>query len=98
MHAILSILLLLADPQAATATAMDYSEAKRLADADEAAVTGPAKAELLAAQAALLDAGVAECNRFDLREFNDAVLATGSVPLAVLAVTAPGLAAHPNTC
>ena len=67
MHAILSILLLLADPQAATATAMDYSEAKRLADAYEAAVTGPAKAELLAAQAALLDAGVAECNRFDLR-------------------------------
>lgn len=67
MHVILSILLLLADPQAATATAMDYSEAKRLADADEAAVTGPAKEELLAAQAALLDAGVAECNRFDLR-------------------------------
>ncbi|WP_287596961.1 hypothetical protein [Thermomonas sp.] len=46
---------------------MDYSEAKRLADADEAAVTGPAKERLLAAQAALLDAGVAECNRFDLR-------------------------------
>lgn len=67
MHAILSILLLLAEPQAATATPMDYSEAKRFADADEAAVTGPAKEKLLAAQAALLDAGVVECNHFDLR-------------------------------
>jgi hypothetical protein len=67
MHAILSILLLLAEPQAATATPMDYSEAKRLADADESAVTGPAKEKLLAAQAALLDAGVAECNQQDLR-------------------------------
>lgn len=68
MHAILSILLL-ANPQAATATAtaMDYSEAKRLADADEAGLIGPTREKLLAAQAALLDAGVAECNRFDLR-------------------------------
>ena len=67
MHVVLSLLLLFAAPQAATTTAMDYSEAMRLADADEAAVTGPAKERLLAAQAALLDAGVAECNRFDLR-------------------------------
>lgn len=67
MHVVLSLLLLFAAPQAATTTAMDYSEAKRLADADEAAVTGPAKERLLAAQAALLDAGVAECNRSDLR-------------------------------
>lgn len=68
MPTLLLALLLLADPQTSTAAApMDYADAKRLADADEAAVTGPAKEKLLAAQAALLDAGVADCNRFDLR-------------------------------
>jgi len=68
MPTLLLALLLLADPQTSTAAApMDYADAKRLADADEAAVTDPAKEKLLAAQAALLDAGVADCNRFDLR-------------------------------
>jgi hypothetical protein len=61
-------LLLLAGPQTPTAAApMEYADAKHLADADEAAVKGAAKETLLAAQAALLDAGVAECSRFDLR-------------------------------
>lgn len=68
MTSLLLALLLLADPQIpTTAASMDYADAKRLADADEAAVTGATKETLLAAQAALLDAGVAECNRFDLR-------------------------------
>ena len=71
MTATLALALgLLAAPQASPAVAVpvvEYVDAKRLADADEAAVTGPAKEKLLAAQAALLDAGVADCNRFDLR-------------------------------
>ncbi len=71
MPALLLALLLIASPQSqgthAAVAPMDYADAKRLADADEAAVTGPIKEKLLAAQAALLDAGVAECNRFDLR-------------------------------
>lgn len=71
MTAALSVLLLAlaqttpaATPVAATP---DYVDAKRMADADEAAITGAAKDQLLAAQAALLDAGVADCNRFDLQ-------------------------------
>ena len=71
MPSLLLALLLVASPQTqaanAAATPVDYADAKRLADADEAAVTGPAKETLLAAQAALLDAGVAECNRFHMR-------------------------------
>lgn len=67
MPTALPLLLLLAGLQAASAPQIDYAQAKRLADADEAAVTGPAKDRLLEAQAALLDAGVVECNRFDLR-------------------------------
>lgn len=71
MTPVLLALLLTTSPQTpvtnAAATPVDYAEAKRLADADEAAVGGAARDALLAAQAALLDAGVAECNRFDLR-------------------------------
>src|SRR5690606_37340380 len=68
MTPFLLALLLSANPQSQAAPApTEYADAKRLADADEASVTGPARETLLAAQAALLDAGVAECNRFDLR-------------------------------
>ena len=52
--------LWLAAAQAAPAN-LDYIDAKRLADADEASVTGPAHAAMLAAQQSLLDAGVVEC-------------------------------------
>lgn len=75
MISTLLALLLLSAPQPqqpaaakpTTAKPMDYADAKRLADADEASVTGAAHEAMLAAQAALLDAGVAECNRYDLR-------------------------------
>lgn len=68
MTPFLLALLLSANPQSQAAPApTEYADARRLADADEASVTGPARETLLAAQAALLDAGVAECNRFDLR-------------------------------
>lgn len=68
MTPLLLALLLLADPQTPPAAApVDYAEAKRLSDADEASVAGATRETMLAAQAALLDAGVAECNRFDLR-------------------------------
>ena len=41
---------------------LEYIDAKRLADADEMSVTGRAHQAMLAAQAALLDAGVVECS------------------------------------
>ncbi|MCR6495943.1 hypothetical protein LJB71_06735 [Thermomonas sp. S9] len=52
--------LWLAAAQAAPAD-LDYIDAKRLADADEASVTGPAHAAMLAAQQSLLNAGVVDC-------------------------------------
>ena len=41
---------------------LEYIDAKRLADADEKSVTGPAHEAMLAAQRKLLDAGVVECS------------------------------------
>lgn len=41
---------------------LEYIDAKRLADADEKSVTGPAHDAMLAAQRRLLDAGVVECS------------------------------------
>lgn len=41
---------------------LEYIDAKRLADADEKSVTGPAHEAMLAAQRTLLDAGVVECS------------------------------------
>ena len=41
---------------------LEYIDAKRLADADEKSVTGPAHGAMLAAQRSLLDAGVVECS------------------------------------
>jgi hypothetical protein len=41
---------------------LEYIDAKRLADADEKSVTGPAHETMLAAQRSLLDAGVVECS------------------------------------
>ena len=41
---------------------LDYIDAKRLADADEKSVTGPAHEAMLVAQRTLLDAGVVECS------------------------------------
>ena len=55
----------LASAQAAEPAApapLDYIDAKRLADADEKSVTGPAHDAMLAAQRKLLDAGVVECS------------------------------------
>lgn len=66
MNGLLVALLLLALSQPAAGPA-DFSEAKRLADADEASVTGPTHDALLTAQGALLDAGVEACNLPALR-------------------------------
>ena len=41
---------------------LEYYDARKLADADEAGVTGAAKDAMLAAQRKLLDAGVVECS------------------------------------
>ena len=41
---------------------LEYYDARKLADADEAGVTGTAKDAMLAAQRKLLDAGVVECS------------------------------------
>ena len=41
---------------------LEYIDAKRLADADEKSVIGPAHEAMLAAQRKLLDAGVVECS------------------------------------
>lgn len=46
----------------AVPAAVEYIDAKRLADADEKSVTGPAHEAMLAAQRRLLDAGVVECS------------------------------------
>ena len=63
MNAILSALLLLADPQSATpAPPLEYYDARRLADADEAGMVGAARDAMQAAQRKLLDAGVVECS------------------------------------
>lgn len=53
--------LWLAAAQAAAPADLEYIDAKRLADADEAGVTGTAHAAMLEAQKRLLDAGVLEC-------------------------------------
>lgn len=59
----LSMLLWLASTQSAPVPSlMDYAEAKRLADQDEASITGNAHAAMLTAQKALLDAGIVECS------------------------------------
>lgn len=62
MSATLLALLLLADPQVAP-TPLEFIDAKRLADADEASVTGAAHDAMRKAQAAMLEAGVGECAR-----------------------------------
>ncbi|WP_374249368.1 hypothetical protein [Thermomonas sp.] len=57
-----ALLLLASPPQAAAASApLEYVDARKQADADEAGVTGAAHAAMLAAQRKLLDAGVLEC-------------------------------------
>lgn len=66
MTATLALALgLLAAPQASPAVAMpvvEYVDAKRLADADEKTLVGPAHEAMRAAQARLLNAGVVECS------------------------------------
>lgn len=66
MTATLALALgLLAAPQASPAVAMpvvEYVDAKRLADADEKTLVGPAHESMRAAQARLLNAGVVECS------------------------------------
>lgn len=66
-------LLLFTGPQAAAsapapAPALEYIDAKRLATADEAGVTGTAHADMVAKQGALLDAGIAACAHDNLRD------------------------------
>ena len=60
----IALLLLanLASAQAAAPAPLEHIDAKRLADADEKSVTGPAHEAMLAAQRKLLDAGVVECS------------------------------------
>ena len=61
MTATLALALgLLAAPQASPA--VEYVDAKRLADADEKTLVGPAHEAMRAAQARLLNAGVVECS------------------------------------
>lgn len=69
MPSLLLALFLFASPQTPAAAApIEYADAKRLASADEASVTGAAHAAMLEAQKALLDAGVADCAGQGLRE------------------------------
>lgn len=62
MFAATIALLLQTAPATAGPVAVDYVDAKRLAKADEASVTGAAHEAMLAAQRKLLDAGVVECS------------------------------------
>ena len=66
MTATLALALgLLAAPQASpavTVAVVEYVDAKRLADADEKTLVGPAHEAMRAAQARLLNAGVVECS------------------------------------
>ena len=55
-------LLLAASLPLHAAEPLEYYDARKLADADEAGVTGAAKDAMLAAQRKLLDAGVVECS------------------------------------
>ena len=56
------VLLLAASLPLHAAEPLEYYDARKLADADEAGVTGPARDAMLAAQRKLLDAGVVECS------------------------------------
>ncbi len=60
--ALLNVLLLASPQSAAPAVPLEYVDAKRLADADEAGVIGDAHAAMLTAQKSLLDAGVVACS------------------------------------
>ena len=55
-------LLLAASLPLHAAEPLEYYDARKLADADEAGVAGPARDAMLAAQRKLLDAGVVECS------------------------------------
>ena len=55
-------LLLAASLPLHAAEPLEYYDARKLADADEAGVTGPARDAKLTAQRKLLDAGVVECS------------------------------------
>lgn len=79
MTASLLLALLLTAPQAAPATAqtapataappaIEYDDAKRRADADEATITGRAHEDMVKRQSELLDAGIAACARSELRD------------------------------
>ena len=55
-------LLLAASLPLHAAEPLEYYDARKLADADEAGGTGPARDAMLAAQRKLLDEGVVECS------------------------------------
>jgi len=62
MTAFLLALLLAAPPtQSTSAVPLEYYDARKLADADEAGMVGAARDAMQAAQRKLLDAGVVEC-------------------------------------
>lgn len=61
-HALALLLLSGLVPAQAADTPLEYVDAKKLADADEAGMVGPAKQSMLAAQRKLLDEGVVECS------------------------------------
>ena len=52
-------------PSPVPAPALEYVDAKKLSDADEAGVTGAARGDMLAAQRRLLDAAVEACAQFN---------------------------------
>lgn len=103
MAMLAAALALLLSAQAAPAAPpaqgpFEYVDAKRLADTDEASVTGPAHEAMLAAQRKLLDAGVEACAlgkpqsdfsaftivmRLDIRGTVEQTWRQGSSPLAI---------------
>lgn len=62
MQALLLALLTAGTQSVPAPASLEYVDAKKIADADEASVTGSAHAVMLAAQRKLLDAGVVACS------------------------------------
>lgn len=58
---IASLALVVSTGQVAAAPALEYAEAKALADKDEASLASPASQDLLKSQSELLEAGAAAC-------------------------------------
>ena len=61
-HLLLALLLAAPPTQSTSAAPLEYYDARKLADADEAGMVGAARDAMQAAQRQLLDAGVVECS------------------------------------